>query len=355
MRKSHAQAHAAPPARPVAGGAGGRKVQRLQATGFRRRGAAKHFTYATADGRRPSFADRTRIRSLAIPPAWTEVAIAASAASALQAVGRDRAGRWQYVYHPARVRAREREKRERLIAFIQALPALRAAVRRGLSGTDLSRERVLCAIVRILSVSFLRPGSAVYARENDTYGLATLRPRHVTVHGDRVVFDFPGKGGKRQRHELVDRQVASVVRGLLRIPSREVFQYHAEDGKLVNVRRRDINAFLREITGRKFTAKDFRTWAGTLLCAVRLSRRAEDSSAAESQRKRAVREELREVAAALGNTPAVCRASYVCPVVLRTFERGRLSTRRGAVDLSRLAHRNRLSAEERALLKLLRG
>ena len=349
-------AHAAPPAHPGGeGGAGGAKVRRLQSTGFRRRGAARRFTYATADGRSPSFADRTRIRGLALPPAWTDVAIAASAASALQAVGRDRAGRWQYVYHPARVRARERAKRERLIRFIQALPALRAAVRRGLRGTELSRERVLCAIVRILSVSFLRPGSAVYARENDTYGLSTLRRRHVSVHGDRVVFDFPGKGGKRQRHELADRQVASVVRGLLRIPSREVFQYRAEDGSLVNVRRRDINAFLREVTGRGFTAKDFRTWAGTLLCAVRLARGAGDSAATAPERKRRIREELREVAAALGNTPAVCRASYVCPVVLREFERGRLAARRGPADLSRLAHRNRLSADERALLRLLRG
>jgi DNA topoisomerase-1 len=350
----HTQARPAPVSSGGGGGLGGAKVRRLQQTGFRRRGSAPRFTYSTADGRRPSFADRTRIRSLALPPAWTEVAVAASAASPLQAVGRDRAGRWQYVYHPARVRARERQKRERLVAFIQAQPLLRAAARRGLRGTELSRERVLSAIVRILSVSFLRPGSAVYAREHDTYGLSTLRPRHVTVRGDRVVFDFRGKGGKRQRHELVDRQVATVVRGLLRIPSREVFRYRRDDGAFVNVRRRDINAFLREVTGRGFTAKDFRTWAGTLLCAARLARGGE-ASATKSERKRRVREELREVAAALGNTPAVCRASYVCPVVLQAFERGRLPARGGAADLSKLARRNRLSAEERALLAILRG
>jgi len=353
MRREHAHAHAAPPV--GGGGTGGTKVQRLQATGFRRRGSADRFTYATADGKRPTFADRTRIRSLVLPPGWTDVAVSGSASSALQAVGRDRAGRWQYVYHPARVRARERAKRERLIAFIQAQPALRAAIRRGLRGTELSRERVLCAILRILSISFLRPGSAVYARENDTYGLSTLRPRHVAVHGDRVRFDFPGKGGKRQQHELVDRSVAAVLRGLLRTPSREVFRFRADDGTMINVRRRDINAFLRELTGRGFTAKDFRTWAGTLLCAARLARRVDDAPAGVSERRRRVREELREVAAALGNTPAVCRASYVCPTVIQAFERGRLVPRRGPADLSRLAQRSRLSTEERALLKLLRG
>ena len=340
----------APPAR-----SGGAKVQRLQAEGFRRHRARGRFTYATAQGRRPGFADHARIRSLAIPPAWTDVAIAASAKSALQAVGRDRAGRWQYLYHPARVRVRERQKRERLRAFMQALPALRASIRRGLRGTELSRERVLCALLRILSVSFLRPGSAVYARENDSYGLATLRPRHVSVRGNRVFFDFPGKGRKRQQHVLVDRQVARIVRALLRIPSREVFKFRDEDGSVVNLRRRDINAALRERMGRGFTAKDFRTWAGTLMCAVRLGNRAAETPTTLSERRRRVREELREVAAALGNTPAVCRASYVCPDVIRAFEQGRLSATRGRADLSALARRIRLSAEERAVLKLLKG
>ncbi len=354
MRREQAHAHAAPPV--GGGGAGGTKVERLQSTGFLRHGSPRRFTYSTADGKRPSFADRTRIRSLVLPPGWTDVAISISASSPLQAVGKDRAGRWQYVYHPSRVRARERAKRERLIAFIQAQPALRAAIRRGLRGTELSRERVLCAILRILSISFLRPGSSVYARENDTYGLSTLRARHVSVNGDRVRFDFPGKGGKRQQHELVDRQVAAVLRGLLRIPSRgEVFRYRTEDGTMTNVRRRHINAFLRELTGRRFTAKDFRTWAGTLLCAARLARRLDDAPTGASVLKRRIREELREVANALGNTPAVCRASYVCPTVIQAFERGRLVPRRGPADLSRLARRNRLSAEERALLKLLRG
>jgi DNA topoisomerase I len=335
--------------------AGGTKIERLQSTGFRRRGASGRFVYATADGRRPSFADRTRIRALVLPPAWTDVAIAASPASSLQAVGRDRAGRWQYVYHPARVRARERRKRERLVAFIQAMPELRVEITRGLRAGGLSREHVLSAILRILSLSFLRPGSEVYARENDSYGLSTLKRRHVSVRGDRVLFDFPGKSGKRQHRELVDRSVATVVRALLAIPGRQLFRYRADDGTMVNVRRRDINAYIRERTGRRFTAKDFRTWAATLLCAVRLGNRAGDALASKTARGRCVREELREVAAVLGNTPAVCRASYVCPAVIDAFEDGRLVACDTRVDFARLARRTRLTRAERSVLRLLRG
>jgi DNA topoisomerase-1 len=330
-------------------------VQRLQATGFRRRGASGRFAYATADGRRPSFADRTRIRALVLPPAWTDVAIAASPASSLQAVGRDRAGRWQYVYHPARVRERERRKRERLVAFMQAMPELRTEITRGLRAGGLSREHVLSAILRILSLSFLRPGSERYARDNDSYGLSTLKRRHVSVRGDRVLFDFRGKSGKHQHRELVDRSVASVVRALLAIPGRQLFRYRAEDGAMVDVRRRDINAFLRERTGRGFTAKDFRTWAATLLCAVRLGARAAEAPASRTALQRSVREELREVAAVLGNTPAVCRASYVCPDVIRAFEERRLIPCGPRLDLARLARRTRLTRAERSVLRLLRS
>lgn len=227
----------------------GAKVERLQKSGFlRKRSRAGGFRYATAAGERPDARQSERIRRLAVPPAWTEVAIARSERAALQAVGRDRAGRWQYLYHPAQVHAREEKKRERLAAFIRGLlPALRAAVHRGLRAPGLSRDRVLCAILRILSVGFLRPGSAVYAQQNDSYGLATLRPRHVSVRGARILFDFPGKGRKRQQRESVDRRVASIVRALLKIPAREIFKYRAADGSVVDVRRRDINAYIGEI------------------------------------------------------------------------------------------------------------
>jgi DNA topoisomerase I len=331
----------------------GAKVERLHATGFLRKRAGEGFRYVTAARERPDAIGLERIRQLVVPPAWTDVAIARSPTQALQAVGRDRAGRWQYLYHPAQVRAREERKRRRLVAFIRALPALRTAVRRGLQTPGLSRDKVMCAAIRILSLSFLRPGSAVYAEQNDSYGLATLRPRHVTVRGSRVIFDFPGKSRKRQRHEIVDPRVAAVVRALLKIPGREVFKYRDSDGTVVNIRRRDINAYIGDVMGRRFTAKDFRTWAGTLLCAARLGNRTLSDPVTSRQRRRCIAEELRAVAAALGNTPAVCRASYVSPNVLRAFEKGSLPTRIRPVDLPTLARQETLAAAERSLLKLL--
>ena len=333
---------------------GGAKVERLQSTGYLRSSSrGGKFRYAAADGARPDAAQLDRIRRLAVPPAWTDVAIARAESAALQAVGRDRAGRWQYLYHPSQVRAREERKRKRLAAFIRALPALRVQIDEGLRGSGLSRDRVMCAILRILSVNFLRPGSKAYAEQNDSYGLATLRRRHVSVRGSRIFFDFPGKGGKRQRHEIVDAGVASVVRGLLQVSGREVFQYRNGDGSFVNVRRRDINAYIREVMGRRFTAKDFRTWAGTVLCTARLGNRTLVEPVTRRQRRRCLAEELKHVAAALGNTPAVCRASYVSPVVLDAFERGRLPGRIRPVHLPALARQKTLSPAERAVLKLL--
>jgi DNA topoisomerase-1 len=329
----------------------GAKIARLQETGFlRRNGARGRSAYATRSGSRPDAAELERIRRLCVPPAWTEVAIARSASSPLQAVSRDRAGRWQYLYTSAHVERREARKRERLAAFLRALPQMRTAVNRGLRAPGLSRERVMSAILRILSVGFLRPGSAAYAAQNGSFGLATLRPKHVSVRGSRVSFDFRGKAGKRQRHELVDRQVASVVRSLLRVPAAEVFKYRGEDGAFKDVRRRDINLYIREVTGRPFTAKDFRMWAATILCAAAL---ADGTECLPSQRRRRVASSIRSVAAALGNTPAVCRASYISPRILRAFKSGSLPERLEPVDLPAVARRRRLCEAETTVLRLL--
>jgi DNA topoisomerase-1 len=329
----------------------GAKIARLQETGFlRRNGGRGPSAYATRSRSRPDAAELERIRRLRVPPAWTDVAISRSASSPLQAVGRDRAGRWQYLYTPAHVERREARKRARLAAFLRALPQLRTSINRGLRAPGLSRERVMSAILRILSVGFLRPGSAAYAAQNGSFGLATLRPRHVSVHGPRISFDFRGKAGKRQRHELVDRQVASIVRSLLRVPAPEVFKYRSEDGAFKDVRRRDINLYIREVTGRPFTAKDFRIWAATILCAAAL---ADGTDCAPSQRRRRVASSIRSVAAALGNTPAVCRASYINPRLLRAFESGSLPERLEPVDLPAVARRPRLCEAETTVLRLL--
>lgn len=299
-------------------------IERLATTGIRRIGGkTRGFRYRDAGGRAVSARERERIEALRIPPAWTQVFIHPSRSAWLQAIGRDAKGRWQYLYHAKQATKRERIKLERLIRFIRALPELRRAVDRDLGLPGMPRERVLAGIVRILSRCFLRPGSEAYATENGSYGIATLRPRHVSVRGDTLRFDFKGKSGQRQVREVRDRRVAALVRELLRHRG-EVFKYRDEQGAISDVRSRHINAYIQERMGERFSAKDFRTWAGTLLAACTLARVPVDARATAPARKRAVATAMREVSQHLGNTPAVCRASYVFPVVLRHFEKGRV-------------------------------
>ncbi len=299
------------------------KLERLQANGIKRLGTPKSgFRYRTADGRKITAADLERIESLRIPPAWKNVAINPSPTGQVQAVGTDAAGRWQYLYHENHTRVQEARKFRRLVKFAQALPKMRRAVARDLRKPGLSRERVLASILRILSTCFMRPGSQVYANENGSYGISTIRPRHVKVKGDLVEFDFPGKSGVRQTRELSDRQVAKVVRALLRQPG-QVFKYANGNGELTKVERRHINEYIKETMGERFSAKDFRTWAGTLVCACALARVGFDPVDNASTRKRKLIAAVRETAEILGNTPAVCRSSYVCPEVLAGFVEGR--------------------------------
>jgi DNA topoisomerase-1 len=330
-----------------------RAIDRLQRNGLRRVGTPRTgFRFVTARGRPAPRAVAERLAALRLPPAWTDVHAAAAAGAKLQAIGRDRAGRWQYRYHPAFVQRRAAAKYRRLLRFAAALPAIRAAVDRDMRRRGLRRERVLAAMVRILEACFMRPGSEAYAVSNRSYGLATLRPRHVTVAGARVVFDYRGKSGQRQVRELRDRRVARLVRELLAVPGRDLFKFE-EEGEIVDVRRRHLNEYVRAVSGRPFTAKDFRTWAGTLLCASELARR-ERELAPRASRKRAAQAAVKAVAERLGNTPAVARSSYVSPAVLEAFGRGRVvgcCLEPGVV----LGERPELCETERALVALLRG
>ena len=252
------------------------------------------------------------------------------------------------------MRRRDRWKFERLLRFSEALPRMRRAVARDLALPGFPRERVLACMLRILSKSFLRPGSQAYADENGSFGLATLRAEHVHVNGPVVAFDFPGKSGKQHQRVLQDRQVARAVRGLLRLPGRDVFKCRAADGTIVDVRRRHLNEYIRETMGERFTAKDFRTWAGTLLCACALARAGAATSVTE--RKRRIVAAIRDTAEQLGNTPAVCRASYVHPAVLDRYARGR-TVRDSFGSLGELVdHQSaRLRRCERELTALLQG
>ncbi|MBY0278316.1 DNA topoisomerase IB [Candidatus Binatia bacterium] len=331
-------------------------VERLQRTGIRRIGTPRTgFRFVHADGVRVGPTQRARLASLKLPPAWSRVAISASPASRVQAVGRDAAGRWQYVYHPTHVRRREEAKFERMLEFGRALPKLRRTVARDLAAAGLGRCTVLACIVRVLGTCFLRPGSEEYADANGTFGLATLRSDHVSVRGATVRFSFTGKAGKPQERELRDARVARIVARLLELPGRELFKYVAQDGTVCDVRRAHINQYLKEVMGRRFSAKDFRTWAGTLICACALCQAGIDVADSVRKRRSKLVAAVTATAAQLGNTPAVCRASYISPVVVSSFERGRvLDTRITSLDdLLSGTDGTALRRCEKALLALL--
>jgi DNA topoisomerase-1 len=332
------------------------RTEQLQKTGIVRTGTPKRgFRYKKADGRRVSAADLARISDLGIPPAWREVAINSLPGGRLQAVGKDVADRWQYLYHANHTRAQGLKKFQRLIKFAEALPRLRTTISRHLRQPDLGRDQVLACMLRVLSRCFMRPGSQVYVSENGSYGIATLRRKHVKVKGGAVEFDFPGKSGVRQQQQLNDRRVAKIVRSLLKQPGQQVFKYQDDDGDFINVTNRHINEYIREIMGEKFSAKDFRTWAGTIICACALARVGTETLEKRAARKRKVVAAIKETAEMLGNTPAVCRSSYICPEVINSFEKGSIIDYHFETLERLVAYRGRkLHRAENSLLKFLK-
>ena len=299
--------------------------------GIRRRRAGRGFTYLTPDGQRvtdPEVLDR--IRALVIPPAWTDVWICTDARGHIQATGIDARGRKQYRYHDYwRVR-RDREKFEHMLDFARALPAMRRRVAQDLVGDELTRERVLACATRLLDLGFFRIGTEGYAEENQTYGLATIHRKHVRLLGDStVVFDYAAKSGKRRIQSVVDPEVYAVIEALKRRRGGkpELLAYR-DQRRWVDVKSTDINAYVKEVMGGEFTAKDFRTWNATVLAAMALAVSA--GAPSESARKRAVTRAMKEVAHYLGNTPAVCRSSYIDPRIVDRFRAG--ETIAAAVD-----------------------
>jgi DNA topoisomerase-1 len=316
--------------------------------GLRRIRCGRGFRHVDALGR--TVRDRAtlaRIRSLAIPPAWTDVWICAQANGHVQATGRDARGRKQYRYHPAWSAIRSETKFDRMIEFARALPKLRRRVAADLALPGLPRAKVLAALVRLLERSLIRVGCEEYARANAAHGLATLRDDHVRISGSKLRFEFNGKGGKQQRVVVTDRRLARVVKRCMELPGRELFQYVDDDGARQRVDSGDVNDYLREIAGDAFTAKDFRTWGGTLLAALELECEAGPDSPAQCRRR--VAAALGRVSERLGNTPAVCRRYYVNPIVLEAWEAG--SLRLGARGAP--GETSGLDRAERALLALL--
>jgi DNA topoisomerase-1 len=319
--------------------------------GIRRVRRGSSFTYITPDGR--ALRDKgelLRIKSLVIPPAWTDVWISPDPRGHLQATGRDARGRKQYRYHPKWRRVRDETKYDRLIGFATKLPVIRKRTSVHLRNPGLTREKVLAAVVQLLEKTLIRVGNDEYAKENHSFGLTTLRDGHVDVTGGRVRFSFRGKSGVEHDIRLDDRRLARTIKACRDIPGYDLFQYFDEKGERHAVGSDEVNAYLKEITGEDYTSKDFRTWAGTVLAAETL--KAFDAFGSDTEAKRNIVRAVESVAKRLGNTKAVCRKCYIHPAILDAYvDRSMLKT---VVQRARRARRSGdLTEAEGAVLALL--
>ncbi len=323
--------------------------------GLTRRRSGAGFRYLDTKG--APVRDRAvlaRIRSLAIPPAYTDVWICPRRNGHIQATGRDAKGRKQYRYHPDFRQAREADKFSRIMAFADALPDIRQRVDADMKRPGLPRDKVLATVVHLLETTLIRVGNDDYARTNKSYGLTTLRDPHVRIAGSAVSFRFKGKSGKTWDVSLKDRRVARIVKACQDLPGQELFQYLDADGAQRDVSSSDVNAYLREITGQDFTAKDFRTWAGTVLAALAL--RAFESFDSDAGAKRNIRAAIESVAGRLGNTPTICRKCYIHPQILDCYlEGGLLLHLKDAVESQLSEDLSSLRSEETAVLALLQA
>ena len=322
--------------------------------GIRRCVSGKTFRYLDQTGRTirdPSIL--RRIKSLVIPPAWTEVWICLREDGHIQAVGRDARGRKQYRYHPRWREVRDEAKYGRMMAFAHALPAIRRRTAAHLRQRGMPRNKVLAAVTSLLETTLIRVGNDEYAQTNRSYGLTTLRNRHAKVRGTNVTFKFVGKSGKEHAINLSDAKLATIVRRCQELPGQELFAYETEDGTVRDVTSEDVNTYLREIAGDKFTAKDFRTWAGTVLAAIAL--REFDRFNSSREAKRNITRAIEAVAKLLGNTPAICRKCYVHPGVLDCYLQGQtIATLRAEADRRIARSLSKLKPDEAAVMMMLR-
>ena len=321
--------------------------------GIRREGGPGAFRYVDAAG--ASVADEAtlaRIKSLVIPPAWSEVWICAQANGHLQATGRDARGRKQYRYHPRWRHLRDEVKYERMLNFGKALPAIRRHVDAALKLQGLPREKVLATVVYLLELTMMRIGNEEYARTNKSFGLTTLRNRHVNIDGKAVEFRFRGKSGVFHNIKVEDRRLARIIQRTRDLPGQELFQYIDENGEPHSIDSADVNDYLREITGEDYTAKDFRTWSGTVLAALALQEFEKFDS--EAQAKKNIVRAIESVAEKLGNTPSICRKCYVHPAIIDAYLEGTvLEALRSRTEKELVEELHDLQPEEAAVLALL--
>jgi DNA topoisomerase-1 len=331
--------------------AGLRYVNDETTPGIRRIGQKGRVRYVGPDGKpikNPS--ELQRIRSLVIPPAWTQVWICPYVNGHLQATGRDARGRKQYRYHARWREVRDEVKYGRLISFAQALPRIRQRTNADLNRPNLPREKVLAAVVQLLEKTLIRVGNEEYARENGSVGLTTMRDGHAKINGGTVRFEFRGKSGVQHAIDLEDRRLARIVKACRDLPGYELFQYLDESGARQEIDSADVNAYLREICGDSFTAKDFRTWAGTVLAAQALA--AVERFKSNTEAKRNVVKAIEAVAKRLGNTKAVCRKCYIHPAILDAYmDGGTIQTIKARAQ--QVKHGSALSQEELAVVRII--
>jgi DNA topoisomerase-1 len=319
--------------------------------GYTRRASNGEFDYLDTQGKQIRDEQRLlRIKRLAVPPAWNDVWICPSANGHIQATGRDARRRKQYRYHERWREVRDENKFGRLAHFATALPNIRRRVANDLKLVGLPRQKVLAVVVRLLERTFIRVGNEEYARENKSFGLTTMKNRHVTVKGARLRFRFRGKSRRQHEVDVTDRRIAKIVAKCQDLPGQDLFQYVNDDGDVRDVTSQDVNDYLREITNEDFTAKDFRTWAGTLLAALALN--AQESFETKKQAKANIKAAICAVAELLGNTPAICRKCYIHPAIIEAYLSGAQIA--GLGQAIKNSAKINLHAVERAVLKSLR-
>ena len=295
----------------------------------------------------------TRIENLKVPPAWEDARIARSPSAKVQAIGYDSEGRLQYLYHPKYREKKEREKFERILRFADVLPEMRRITSNHLRRKDLDREKVLAAMTRLMNAAYFRVGEERYARRNRTYGIATLRRKHLRIEGDTMIFEYTGKWGQVHRKVVTDARLREIVERCAALPGYEVFTYYDEEDEIRDVKSRDLNAYVKEVMGDEFTPKDFRTWAGTLIAAVKLAELGVTEDLKEAEKN--VLAAVDDVAKRLGNTRDIARVSYISPRIIDHYMEGSVIAYYGElVEEIIAAEQGGLTEGEQALLELLK-
>lgn len=323
---------------------------------YSRKRSGKGFTYKDKEGKTIQDNEiREWIKSLVIPPAWTEVEISENRKADLLVTGRDDKDRKQYIYNPKYREKQNAKKFDRIIDFADQLEHMRRVTGQHLRKRKLNREKVLATMLRLLESAFFRPGSNTYSKENATYGLTTMRSKHLTIDGDELIFSYTGKSGQQQEKHIEDKKLAKIVQEIDELPGYEIFKYLDEDNNIVKVKSEDLNAYIREIMGDEFSAKDFRTWAGTMIAAIALDELGVVDKKDQKSLDKNIKEAVNRVSERLGNTPSVARGSYIDPRVIDDYTHGRTLKYFEKEIVQLLETAENLSKEEIGVLCMLRN